>query len=63
MTEWPEVVETAQKHPDWCADEIAVHLDCSAGYVRSTLMRKRVVVRSRFERRYDEDWSPVKPRA
>lgn len=39
------------KHPEWCADELAIHLNCGSAYVRKTLSRWRVVVPSKVTRR------------
>ena len=49
------------KHPEWCADEIAQHLNCSNAYVRTTLSRWRVVVPSKFARRKAGRIEPPKP--
>ncbi len=38
-------------HPDWCADEIALRLDCGSAYVRKTLSRWRIVVPSKWTRK------------
>lgn len=45
------VLATHFKHPEWCADEIAIYLDCGSAYVRKTLSRWKVVVPSKWTRR------------
>jgi hypothetical protein len=45
------VIALHRLHPEWSSKELALVLGCSWGYVRSTLLRNRLVVPSGFARR------------
>lgn len=44
------VLATHFKHPEWCADEIAIYLDCGSAYVRKTASRWRLVLSPKITR-------------
>lgn len=45
-----DVIATHWKYPQFCADEIALRLDCGSAYVRKTLRRWNICVPSKRSR-------------
>jgi DNA-directed RNA polymerase specialized sigma24 family protein len=57
MTTWDQVLAVHSKHPEWCSTEIARELGCHPAYVRATMQRRGMTLKtSRKAGRRLQDW-------